>query len=196
MKKSNYVLYVVLLAVLAGLVDFVTNLLEMQKSFMGIAVSFTFISFVCWALYFLMASIVNEGAKGFVSILSGAICACFMFLLTFAFSMDPQAWGYWAIPLAVVIVVLIMVPQEKFKFINLSAIFAGTGLFFAAEGSGALDFSGGVFNLAAYAKCIGIEMLYALIGLVAGWLTIKLYVFCAGLGAEKESAVSGAQKEA
>lgn len=190
MKTKNYVLYVVLLSFLAGIVDLVTNLIEGQELF-GIPGSFTFITFTCWALYFLFGANLKGAAKGYLSILSGAICAVFMFYLTFAFDITVKAW--WAIPLAVFFVVLIMVPQEKIKAINLAGVFAGTGLFFAADAAGAVTFLDAAGNFApfgvrSYAIGVAIEMLYALIGLTAGYLTIKLYGFCAGLGAKKEEA--------
>jgi len=185
MKTKNYVIYVFLLSLLAAIVDLVTNLIQTQAPF-GITASFTFVSFVCWALYFLFGSNLQNGAKGYLSIFSGAVCAILMFALSGAFNMA----NWYAIPLAVFIVVLIMVPQEKIKVMNLSGVFAGTGLFFAAAGAGALP----SFDVKGYAICLVTEMLYALIGLLAGWLTIKLYVFCAGLGEKKAESKTASVK--
>lgn len=176
MKTKNYVIYVVLVALLAGIVDLFTNVLEAAKVFNPTEnpISLTFVSFVAWALYFVVGANVTGAAKAFVSMLFGAVAAVFMFILSIAFGLSP----WWAIPLAVFIVVLFMVPLEKLKFINLAAVFAGTGLFFAADGQLT------TYTIPDYATCVAAEMLYILIGLVAGWLTIQAYVFCSKLGSK------------
>ncbi len=180
MKSKHYVLYVVLVALLAGVVDLVTNLLQSAAVFAPSTISLTFISFVAWALYFLVGSSLSGGAKAFVSILFGAIAAVAMFMLSIAFGFTP----WWAVPVAVVIVVLFMMPLEKLKFVSLASVFAGTGLFFAANAAGVLS----TFTIADYLNCILAEMLYVFIGLAAGWLTIQFYMFCSKLSADKTAA--------
>jgi len=78
--------------------------------------------------------------------------------------------GLLAIPLAVFTLVIFMLLLEKAPYFNnVAAVFLGTGVFFGLMGTPAIAEAG-------YGMVLVGEMVYAAIGLIAGWLTIQIRV--------------------
>ncbi|MFB0920488.1 MAG: hypothetical protein QMB62_06360, partial [Oscillospiraceae bacterium] len=93
-----------------------------------------------------------------------------MFVLTFAFM---GGMGYLvAVSIDVVILVIFMMFVARIK-LNGAGVFVGTGLFFALNAAHALT----TFTLGDYCLTGISELLYAAIGLCAGWLTIQFSVW-------------------
>ncbi len=168
MKIGKLILYSVVVAVLAGVVVLITDLIQMS-GFVTAKASLTFITFICWASYFLVGATPKAAGKAFLGFLAGIISAALMFLLVTAFAGGMNVLLI-AIPLAVVIVVPFMCLLEKAgPFNNVAAVFAGTGMFFALMGIPDIAAAGYVM--------VGLgQLVYALIGLAAGWATIAIRV--------------------
>ncbi|MPN55732.1 hypothetical protein SDC9_203416 [bioreactor metagenome] len=96
----------------------------------------------------------------------GIVAAILMFVLTFALMGAGMAY-LPAVSLAVIVLVIFMMFADRIK-LNGAGVFVGTGLFFALNAAKAL----GAFTFADYMVTAAAELLYAAIGLVAGWLTI------------------------
>jgi hypothetical protein len=78
-----------------------------------------------------------------------------------------------------------MMCEKVTIFNNVAAVFVGTGIFFSLSAAGAFA----DFNLAQYALVGATELLYTLIGFVAGWLTIQFNIWVSKMG-EKDKALS------
>lgn len=169
MKAGKMVFYAVSIAVLAGLVTLLTDLLQMGGIITTDA-SLTFVTFICWAAYFLFGADLKGAWSGFLGLIVGIIAAILMFVLVGVFAGMGLSVGIVAIPLAVIILVIFMLLCEKLPYFNnVAAIFLGTGIFFGLMGTP---------NIAAkgyFVVLLG-ELFYAAIGFAAGWLTIKIRV--------------------
>ncbi|MEL7658025.1 MAG: DUF1097 domain-containing protein, partial [Bacillota bacterium] len=122
MKMGKLILYSVLVAILAGVVVLITDLIQMTGFVTGTA-SLTFITFICWASYFLVGANPKAAVKAFFSFIVGIISAILMFLLVTAFAPGMDVLLI-AIPLAVVIIVPFMCLMEKVEPVNnVAAIF-------------------------------------------------------------------------
>ncbi len=136
-----------------------------------------YITFCSWATYFLIGANVRDGILALGSAVAGILAAIFMFILAICFGFDP----WWAVPLAVFILVPFMIYCEKVKPIrNVSAVFMSTGLYFSLSAAGAFNDLG--FTAQGYAFVGIAELIYMVIGFIAGWASIKLNNFCSGLG--------------
>ncbi len=163
MSFKKLLIYAFLVALLAGVVTLVTWQMNGWPTQVGQPL--TYITFIAWASYFLFGANVKGAAKAFSSITAGIIAAILMFVLSLAFGFVP----WWAVPLAVVIMVVPMMLCERVKIVdNVAAIFLGTGIYFSLSAAGA--FQG--FTLAQYALVGATELIYVLIGFIAGWVTI------------------------
>ena len=169
MKYEKLFLYAVCVAALAGLVDLLTNLLQ-GAGIIATDASLTFISFICWATYFLLGANVKGAWSGLLGFIVGIIAAILMFVLVGVFAGKGMDVSRIAIPLAVFVLVIPMLLFEKIPpFNNVAAIFLGTGMFFGLMGTPAIGAKG--FMVAAMG-----ELLYAAIGFAAGWITIAIRV--------------------
>jgi len=162
--------YALLTAVLAGVVTLITwQMNGWPCAALGQPV--TYISFISWAAYFLFGANIKGAINAFCSMIPGIIAAILMFVLSIAFGFVP----WWAVPLAVVIVVIPMMYVDKVKIINnVAAEFMGTGLYFSLSAAGA--FTG--FTVGQYALVGITELLYVAIGFAAGWVTIQFNIMC------------------
>jgi|GEM_PF-1710301 hypothetical protein len=169
MKGSKFFLYAVLMAVLAGVVTLATW--QMNGFLVQSSTPLTYITFVGWAAYFLIGADVKSAVLAAGSAVAGIVAAIFMFVLAIAFGFAP----WWAVPVGVIIVVPFMIYCEKVKPIsNTSIIFMSTGLYFSLAAAGALP----AFTPATYAMAGIAELVYMIIGFIAGWLSIKIVGLC------------------
>ncbi len=182
MKFKQQAVYALLTAILAGVVTYITQAMWgwPNAACMEAKNPLTYISFATWACYFVAGCNIKGAANWLWSMFGGAICAALMFILTFAF-MNKDGSNYLiAVSIAVIIIVWFMMFPEKLKM-NGAAVFIGTALFFALHASGAgIDGS-----IGKYCNVILTEMIYSVIGLIAGFLTIWFSQITAPLGKDK-----------
>lgn len=170
MTFKKQLVYAVLTAVLAGIVTYVTQAMSGWPIPACAKNGLTFISFVCWACYFVSGCSVKGALNWFVSMAAGIVAGILMFVLTFAFS---GAMGYlMAVSVAVVILVIFMMFADRIKLSG-AGVFVGTGLFFSLNAAHALT----TFTFGDYCLTGITELLYAAIGLFAGWLTIQFSIW-------------------
>ena len=173
MKPGKLIVYAILVGILAGVVTLITNVLQ-GAGIIATGASLTFVTFVCWASYFLYGADPKGGINGWLSMIPGTICAIFIYLCVGWFAGAGMDVPYVALPLGVVVGVVLMCLCEKLpKGNNVAAVFVGAGLFFGIMG--APDASAKGYLLVA----IG-ELLYAALGLFAGFLTVKISVAVQG----------------
>jgi hypothetical protein len=167
MKFSKLLVYAIYVGILAGIVTLVSNLLQ-TGGIITKAASMTFISFICWAAYFLFGANLKGAWSAFLGMIVGILAAILMFVLTTHFAGAGMNVMKIAMPLAVVILVIFMLLFEKVPhFNNIAAIFLGTGMFFGLMGTPAIAAKG------YWIVFLG-ELLYAVIGFTAGWITIAI----------------------
>ena len=166
MTVKKQLAYAFLTAILAGVITYVTQALSGWPISACEGNGLTYICFICWACYFVCGCNVKGAINWFISMAAGVVAGILMFVLTFEFV---GAMGYLlAVSVAVVILVVFMMFYDRVK-LNGAGVFVGTGLFFSLNAAGALT----TFTLGDYLLVGGTELLYGLIGLAAGWLTIK-----------------------
>lgn len=169
MKTEKLVIYAVLVAALAFIVDLFTNVIQ-STGFVTPDASLTFVTFIVWAAYFLFGASPKGAVSGFLGIFAGILAAIAMFVLVGKFAGAGMDVGLLAIPLAVFILVIFMLLLEKAPYFNnVAAVFLGTGVYFGLMGTPAIAATG-------YWTVMAGELVYAAIGLVAGWLTILIRV--------------------
>ena len=169
MTGKKMFLYALLTAILAGIVTLITW--QMNGWPISVGQPLTYISFITWAAYFLFGANLKGAWKAFCSIIAGIIAAILMFVLSILFGFAP----WWAVPLAVIIVVIFMMYAAKVKIINnVAAVFMGTGIYFSLSAAGA--FNG--FTADQYALVGITELVYTFIGFAAGWVTIQFNIMC------------------
>ena len=163
MSFKKLIVYATLIALLAAIVTLVTWQMNGWPSAAGQPL--TYLTFIAWATYFLFGANLKGAAKAFSSIIAGIVAAVLMFVLSIEFGFVP----WWAVPLAVFILVIPMMLAERVPPINnVAAIFLGTGLYFSLSAAGAFK----EFTIVQYALVGVTELLYVLVGFVAGWITI------------------------
>lgn len=168
MKGGKFFLYSILMGILAGIITLITW--QMNGFIVQSATPLTYITFCSWAAYFLIGANPKAALLGLGSAVAGIIAAVLMFVLSLAFGFTP----WWAVPLAVVIIVPFMIYCEKVKPIsNTSVVFLATGLFFSLAAAGSVEFTFTGYVLAGVA-----ELVYMIIGFVAGWASIQIFTFC------------------
>lgn len=169
MGTTRLLIYAILIAVLAGIVDLATNLLQVS-GFVSGTTSLTFVTFICWAAYFLFGASPKGALSAFLGFIIGIVSAIAMQVVAGNLISRGMEWSTLGVPLAVFIVVIFMVLFEKVPFFNnVAAIFLGTGLFFGL--SSIPDIAAKGFTAMATG-----ELVYALIGFTAGWLTIMIRI--------------------
>lgn len=169
MKFRKLFFYCVSIGVLAGIVDLITNVLQ-SSGIIAAAGSLTFVSFITWATYFLIGANPKAAGKALASMAAGILGAILMFSLVGVFAGAGMDVGLLAIPLAVTIGIFLLLFLEKVPLVNnIAAVFLGTAMFFGLMGAPAIAKTG------SWITGLG-ELLYAVIGFVAGWLTVLIRV--------------------
>lgn len=173
MKFSKLFIYAVLTALLAGVVTLITWQMNGWPTAAGQPL--TYVSFCAWASYFLFGANIPGAVKAFSSMIAGIIAAILIFMLSIAFGFVP----WWAVPLAVTILVVPMLLCEKVSICNnVAAIFLGTGLYFSLSAAGAFP----DFTFATYLNVAIAELLYVAVGFIAGWITIQFNIMVSKSG--------------
>lgn len=171
MKPKALLPYSVLMGLLAGVVTLVTWV-GMNGFLVTGASPLTYVSFCAWAAYFLFGAAPKPALHAFASMAAGIVAAILMFVLSIAFGFVP----WWAVPVAVVILVIGMMWLEKVPPVsNIAAVFLGTGLYFSLSAAGVFE---GTFTLQTYLTVGLVELIYVAIGFIAGWLSVQLSIWC------------------
>jgi len=166
MKKL--ISYSILIGILAGVVTLLTDVLQ-GIGFISTETGLTFVTFACWATYFLYGATAKDAMQGWASMVVGIICAVVIYAITSLLAGAGLDVAYLALPLAVAAGVFLMCMGEKIPYANnVAAIFVGAALFFAIMGTSAA--AGGYLVVA-----IG-ELVYGALGLIAGYLTVWVSV--------------------
>lgn len=164
MKKL--IIYSVLVGILAGVITLVTDVLQVN-GFISSDTGLTFITFACWATYFLYGANPKGAVQGWTSMIVGIICAIIIYLLTDVLAGQGLNVAYIALPVAVIVGVILMCVGEKLPFgNNVAAMFVGAALYFATMGTPAAA--------KGYAWVAVGELVYGALGLFSGYLTIQI----------------------
>lgn len=161
MKFSQFIVIPVMVAFLAFTIQIVDQIVAPTMPVDG-NVGFGWIAFIAWAMYFMAGCNVDGGKKTLFGYLSGIVASIAIMEFGGLFS----ALGFFAVPAAIFVVVIPCICLERvppFDFVP--ALFVGAGTFF-----GFMSYVGG----ATYASAAFTEVVYCLIGLGYGWITIYL----------------------
>jgi len=141
---------------------------QLINSFMPISDQggFGWVTFQAWAMYFLAGGTVKGGARTFLGYILGIMAAIIIIQL---FILMNSSLTFWALPVAVLIVVIPMCAAERapelFSFVP--ALFISSAVFFAF---------GKIYPQASMvAKTITI-LSYCSIGMIYGFVTVSLRV--------------------
>ena len=119
------------------------------------------ISFQAWAVYFMGGCTVKNGVRAMIGYVIGMVVSIAIIFC----GGQLGALGFWAMPLVLLVLVPIIlyldIAPEMINFVP--AVFVGAGVFF-----GIMSYIPG----ATFGNAFISEGIYALIGLVFGWLTI------------------------
>jgi len=187
MKPKALLPYSLLVALTAGVVTLITW--QMDGFLVHGATPLTYVTFCSWAGYFLFGAAPRPAVHAFASMAAGIVAAIIMFVLSIKFGFTP----WWAVPVAVFIVVIGMMWLEKVPPVsNVAAVFLGTGLYFSLSAAGAFA---NQFTAKQYFLVGLTELVYIAIGFVAGWVTIQLAGLSQNLAGAPEPTDAAAQKE-
>ena len=159
MKKISFAAGAAYIAALAFVIVCIDNLL---KGYMpiGSGTGFTYLSFVAWAVYFFTGGALRDGIRAAIGYVIGISFSILIILMAGYFS----SLGFFAVPLAVFIVVFFVLYLEKAPWVNLiPAMFVASGCYF-----GIMNYVPGA--TLGTAACV--ELTYGFIGLLFGWIAV------------------------
>jgi hypothetical protein len=165
MDFKKFVVIPVFIAILAA--AFIV-LDQVISPFMPIADNkgFGWVTFQAWALYFLAGGTVKGGARTFFGYVIGIISAILIINLAGALG----STGFWAVPLAVLVMVIPMCSMERANaYIDfVPAIFVSSAVIFAFG-----QIYGDKTTMTTSAITI---LVYCAIAMILGWVTVSLRV--------------------
>lgn len=160
MSIKKFAIIPLIIGVLALLIQVVDQLLLSHVPPVGNS-GFGWIAFQSWALYFLAGCDIKGGIKvllGYIAGIAGSI-------LIIKLGMAIPSLGFFAFPVAVGVVAFAIIFLERTTWFSLvPAIFVGSGAFFAFMNY----VPGATFGIA-----FTTEMIYCVIGLIFGVVTVK-----------------------
>ncbi|MGL5979225.1 MAG: DUF1097 domain-containing protein [Erysipelotrichaceae bacterium] len=160
MKFSKFIIIPIMIAALAFTLQAVDQ--AIASLFQPANVGFGWIAFQAWAMYFLAGCDIKGGVKSFLGYVSGVAASIAIMSLGGVFA----SLGYWALPVAVFIVVIPVISLEKVKWFDLvPATFVGAGAFF-----GFMSY----IPDATFSNATIVILAYCLIGLLYGFVTVTL----------------------
>lgn len=162
MKFSRFIVIPIIIATLAALLQVVDQLIA-KTPFFSEWNGFAWISFQAWALYFLAGCTVKGGVRTLLSWIAGIIGSILIMKLGGSLS----ALGFWAVPLALLILVIPVICLERVPWFDfIPGLFVGAGAYFAMMGYIVTDGS--------FCKGAVVALTYCVIGLVFGYITVLL----------------------
>jgi hypothetical protein len=161
-----------IISVLAGAVMLLSNILQ-NFGIIATGAGLCFVSFIAWSCYFFGGGTPKDAVISWMSFIVGIACAILIFVCNTLFTHFGWSVSYLALPLAVVIGVIPMCLAERFPVGNrVPAVYLGAATFFGAMEIPSIAEKGYVI------VAVG-ELLYAIIGLFAGFLTVWISNFVA-----------------
>jgi len=159
MKKLSFAVGSALTALLAFIIVCIDQSIK-QYMPIGAESGFTYIAFVAWAVYFFSGCTLKGGIRALIGYVIGISFSVGIMLLANSLI----STGFFAVPIAVFIVVFLVLYLEKVPWIDLiPAMFVASGCYF-----GIMTYvPDATFETAA---CV--EIIYGFIGLLFGWITI------------------------
>lgn len=138
---------------------------QMISPYMPIADNkgFGWVTFQAWAMYFLAGCTVKGGARTFLGYVLGVLSAILIIKLAgFAGST-----GFWAVPLAVLVMVIPMCSMERAHSVIdfVPAIFVSSAVFFAF---------GQIYPATTMTASATTILIYCAIGMILGFITISI----------------------
>lgn len=125
-------------------------------------VGFGWIAFQAWAVYFLAGCNVKGGIKSFLGYINGIIAS--ILIMEIGKALMGFGLGFMAFPAAVFIVVVPVMCLEKVQWLDfIPSVFVGAGVFF-----GFMSY----VPHATYAAAATSELIYCLLGLFYGYMTV------------------------
>lgn len=162
MKFSKFIVVPVIIAVLAAILQVVDQLISQTACFSAWS-GFGWVSFQAWAMYFLGGCTVKGGVRAFLGYFSGIVASILIMTLGGVLA---ASLGFWAVPLALFVVVIPVICLERVPWFDfIPALFVGAGAFFA--------FMSYVPQV-TFCKAMGVELMYCIIGLLFGYVTVFL----------------------
>lgn len=161
MTLKKFIAIPIIVALLAGTIQIIDQVLHLHVAPEG-NVGFGWIAFQAWAMYFLAGCDLKGGLKTLLGYVSGIVASIAIMVLGGKFA----GMGFYAVPIAIVIVVIPVIWLEKVKWLDfIPAIFIGAGAFFA--------FMSYVPN-ATFTTAAITELIYCVLGLFYGYITILI----------------------
>ncbi|WP_394244196.1 DUF1097 domain-containing protein [Vibrio astriarenae] len=160
MKFQQFIVIPIMVAFLAFTIQIIDQVIAPMLPIEN--VGFGWIAFIAWAMYF-MAGCTLEGGK---KVIFGYIAGIIASVAIMEFGGALSSLGFFAVPTAIFFIVVPCICLERvppFDFVP--ALFVGAGTFF-----GFMSYVSG----ATYAHAGFIELLYCVIGLSYGWITVTL----------------------
>lgn len=165
MPFSKFIVFPIFVALQAASMMLVARYIKIGPESIGGPMLLTWVAFQAWAMYFLGGCTVKAAGKTVVGYAGGIIASVAIFEVNSILGgfMD----GYWALALAVFIVVIPVMCAERVAILNfVPAWFLGAGVFFALAGMHGPSTIGGYLE-------IGVpEMIACVIGLFYGLCTV------------------------
>ncbi|MGR5143945.1 DUF1097 domain-containing protein [Photobacterium sp. DNB23_23_1] len=162
MNWSKFIVIPIMVATLAFTIQ---GLDQVLAGLMPVAdnVGFGWIAFISWAMYFMAGCTLEGGKKVFCNYVTGIVASVAIMLLGGALG---GGLGFFAFPVAVFVVVIPCICLERIPpFDFVPALFVGAGIFF-----GFMSYVPG----ATFATAAITELVYCVIGLGYGWMTVTL----------------------
>lgn len=169
MNVKKLVAWPLLVGILACLIQVVDQaLIGVVSPAMGAAgKGLSWVAFQSWALYFLAGCNVKGGIQVFCSYITGTLGSIAIIMLGGA--MTP-ALAWWAIPAAVGMIAFCVMFFEHTTWLSLiPALFVASGCYF-----GLMNFAGDFLGENFFMEAFKLEMIYAVLGIVFGFVTITL----------------------
>lgn len=170
MKFSKFILIPVMIAALAALVQIIDQLLQAGGTcpFFIANSGFGWLTFQAWALYFLAGCNIKGGLQVLTAYVAGVIGSILIIMFAGWLSTVGVS-AFWATPLSLMILVIPVICLERVK-VMIPALFIAAGAFFAM-----MTFQPAAENTTFLNAAIT-EMIYCVVGLAFGWVTVTLRV--------------------
>lgn len=168
MKFSKFIVIPIIIAVLAAIAQLIDQGLQSAGScdyFISNS-GFCWVAFQAWAVYFFGGCTLKTGIKAFVAYVIGIVAS--IIIIVFAGVLGSAGVpAFWCVPLSLLILVIPVICLEL-KNVMIPALFIGAGAFFAIMTYQPAGDQTTFLN----AACT--EIIYTIIGLGLGWITIFL----------------------
>ena len=164
MKFSKFIIIPIIVAFLALTIQVLDQVLSGVMPVAG-NVGFGWIAFIAWAMYFMAGCDLKGGSKVLFGYIAGIVASIVIMELGTALVGN---LGFFAFPIAVFVVVIPCICLERVPLFDyVPALFVGAGTFF-----GFMSY----VPSATYTNATLTELVYCLVGLFYGWITVTLRV--------------------